>query len=174
MWAQYIPAPTNPLLLPPALLQGWDALAHFCTQWALIFTSSYESHSNTNNIPDKFIPGFVPTCFPDTTLTLEFPARAVPPYTSHGSQNVFVNKHPAQWFCSTICDIWGAVVLWIQQCSNEHILQLSVGHGRCNCRAAWGISRASTVMVSQHSDIRADKFCGCKQQRLAENLDTGV
>lgn len=168
------PSTQQLLLLPPAPLQGWDDLAHFCAQWALIFTSSYESHSNTNNVPGKFVPSFVPTWYPDMTLTLEFPARAVPPYASRSSQTVFDNKHQAQCFCSTICDIWGAVVLWAQLCSNEHILQLSVGHGRCNYRAAQGISGTSTVMESQHSDIRDDKFCGCKQQRLAENLDTGV
>lgn len=111
-------------------------------------------------------------------LTWHWPSNFQPelslPTPATAPKLFFVNKHQAQCFCSTICGIWGAVVPWIRVCSNEHILQLSVGHRRCNYRAAWGISSASTVMVSQHSDIWADKFCGCKQQRLAENLDTGV
>lgn len=60
-------------------LQGWEALVCFSIQWALIFTSICESHSNTNNFLGKFIPNVVPGCYPDTALTLGSPARAVPP-----------------------------------------------------------------------------------------------
>lgn len=146
---------------------GWKAPVQFSLQWALIFNKIWESHSNINNFPGKFTPGIVPRCHPDTALTLGSPARAVPPL--HEPQ-----VHQAPSFCSTICGIWGAVVLWTQLYNNTHILQLSFGHGRCNYRAAWGISSASAVIISQHSDIWADKFCGCKQQRLTENLNTSV
>lgn len=114
----------------------------------------------------------------DAILTQHWPLALQPglslPYASPSTQAVRVNKHQAPRFCSTICDIWGAVLLWTQLCDNKHILQLSFGHGRCNYRAALGISSASAVIISQRSDIWADKFCGCKQQRLAKNLDASV
>lgn len=102
------------------------------------------------------------------------PASSVPPLHKPQLPGRFCQQTPAPCLCSTICDIWGAVVLWLQLCNNEHILQLSSGHGSCNYRAAQGISGASAVTISQHSDIWADKFCGSKHWRLAENLDTGV
>lgn len=69
------PSTPQPLLLPRQGCLG-------TLLPSVIFTSSCDSHSNTNHVPGQLIPSFVPTCFPDTTLTLEFPARAVPPYTS--------------------------------------------------------------------------------------------
>lgn len=112
------------------------------------------------------------TLSPDAIVTQHWPSRLQRglslSYASPCSQAARVHEREAPCFCSTICGIWGAVVLWIQLCSNEHISQLSFGHGRCNYRAAWGISSASALITSPRSDIRADKFCGCKQQRLAK------
>lgn len=68
-----------PTLLPTSPPARWEAWVHFSVQWALIFTSTCESHSNTNNFPGKFIPNVVPRCYPNTALTLGSPARAVLP-----------------------------------------------------------------------------------------------
>lgn len=64
------------------------------------------------------------------------PASSVPPLHKPQLPGRFCQQTPAPCLCSTICDIWGAVVLWLQLCNNEHILQLSSGHGSCNYRAA--------------------------------------